>query len=161
LIALPTWFFRPALTAMGIAPAIVDQADPYMRALVIGLFPLLLYFAVRRTLQAMNMVKPVAFALVSANLVNAFFNWLLIYGKWGSRARGTVGSGWSTAIVRAFMSAILVGSLLCYDHRHRSDLLKPPVDIDLRRIRRLIMLGLPAAMQFTLESGVFATVTAL
>jgi MATE family multidrug resistance protein len=35
------------------------------------------------------------------------------------------------------------------------------VDIDLPRIRRLIMLGLPAAMQFTLESGVFALVTAL
>ena len=109
----------------------------------------------------MNMVKPVAFALISANLVNAFFNWVLIYGKWGFPAMGTVGSGWSTAIARAYMAAVLVGYLLWYDHRHRTDLLKTPVDIDLPRIRRLIMLGLPAAMQFTLESGVFATVTAL
>ena len=161
LMAFPTWFFGRALTAMGIAPPIIEQAVPYMRALVIGLFPLLLYFAVRRTLQAMNMVKPVAFALISANLVNAFFNWVLIYGKWGFPAMGTVGSGWSTAIARAYMAAVLVGYLLWYDHRHRTDLLKTPVDIDLPRIRRLIMLGLPAAMQFTLESGVFATVTAL
>jgi MATE family multidrug resistance protein len=161
LISLPTWFFGRALAAMGIAPPIIDQAVPYMRALVIGLFPLLLYFAVRRTLQAMSMVKPVAFALVSANLVNAFFNWVLIYGKWGFPAMGTVGSGWSTAIARAYMAAVLVGYLLWYDHRHRTDLLKTPVDIDLPRIRRLIMLGLPAAIQFTLESGVFATVTAL
>jgi MATE family multidrug resistance protein len=161
IIAIPTWFFGHALIAMGIAPPIIDQAVPYMRALVVGLFPLLLYFAVRRTLQAMSMVKPVAFALISANLVNAFFNWVLIYGKWGFPAMGTVGSGWSTAIARAYMAAILVGYLLWYDHRHRTDLLKTPVDIDLLRIRRLIMLGLPAALQFTLESGVFATVTAL
>jgi multidrug resistance protein, MATE family len=161
LLAFPAWFFRLALTSMGIAPPIVEQAVPYMRALIIGLFPLLLYFAVRRTLQAMNMVKPVAFALITANVVNAFFNWVLIYGKWGFPAMGTVGSGWSTAIARAYMAAVLLGYLLCYDQRHRTDLLKTPVDVDLPRIRRLIMLGLPAAMQFTLESGVFATVTAL
>jgi MATE family multidrug resistance protein len=161
LLALPAWFFRQVLTGMGISAPIIEQAVPYMRALVIGLFPLLLYFAVRRTLQAMNMVKPVAFALISANLVNAFFNWVLIYGKWGFPALGTVGSGWSTAIARAYMAAVLVGYLLWYDHRHRTDLLKTPVEVDLPRIRRLIMLGLPAAMQVTLESGVFATVTAL
>ena len=99
--------------------------------------------------------------MVSANLVNAFGNWVLIYGKWGFPAMGTVGSGWSTAIARAYMAAVLVGYLLWYDHRHRTDLLKTPVDVDLPRIRRLIMLGLPAAIQFTLESGVFAMVTAL
>jgi MATE family multidrug resistance protein len=161
VLALPAWFFRQALTSMNIGAPIIEQAVPYMQALVIGLFPLLLYFAVRRTLQAMNMVRPVAFALISANLINAFFNWALIYGKWGFPAMGTVGSGWSTAIARAYMAAVLVGHLLWYDQRHRTDLLKTPVDIDLPRIRRLIMLGLPAAMQFTLESGVFATVTAL
>jgi len=121
----------------------------------------LLYFAVRRCLQAMNMVKPVAFALVSANIVNALGNWILVYGKFGVRAMGTVGSGWSTAIARTYMASVLVGYLLWYDRRHRTDLLKTPVEVDLPRIRRLITLGFPAAMQFTLESGVFALVTAL
>jgi len=161
VLAAPTWLFRSALASMEVEPAIIDLAVPYMRALVVGLFPLLLYFAVRRCLQAMNMVKPVAFALVSANIVNALFNWVLVYGKWGVPAMGTVGSGWSTAIARTYMAAVLVAYLLWYDHRHRTDLLKTPVDVDLPRIRRLIMLGLPAAMQFTLESGIFALVTVL
>src|SRR5262249_41014914 len=51
--------------------------------------------------------------------------------------------------------------LLWYDRRHRTQLLKTPVDVDLPRIRRLIALGAPAALQFTLESGVFGLVTAL
>jgi MATE family multidrug resistance protein len=161
VLAAPAWLLRPLLGSMQVDPAILDQAVPYMRALVTGLFPLLLYFAVRRCLQAMDMVKPVAFALVTANVVNAVGNWVLIYGKWGAPAMGTVGSGWSTAIARTYMAAVLVGYLLWYDHRHRTDLLKTPVEVDLPRIRRLIMLGLPAAMQFTLESGIFALVTAL
>jgi MATE family multidrug resistance protein len=40
-------------------------------------------------------------------------------------------------------------------------LLKTPVEVDLKRIKRLITLGYPAALQFTLESGVFGLTTAL
>ncbi len=160
-LAAPVWLLPSLLGGMHVDPGVLALAIPYSKALVAGLFPLLLYFAVRRCLQAMNMVKPVAFALISANIVNALGNWILVYGKLGVRAMGTVGSGWSTAIARLYMASVLVGYLLWYDRKHRTELLKTPVDIDLPRIRRLITLGLPAALQFTLESGVFALVTAL
>jgi multidrug resistance protein, MATE family len=161
VLAAPVWLLPRLLTSVHVSPDVFRLAVPYTKALVVGLFPLLLYFAVRRCLQAMNMVKPVAFALVTANVINAFGNWILIYGKWGVPAMGTVGSGWSTAIARTYMAAVLLGYLLWYDHRHRTELLNTPVDVDLPRIRRLISLGFPAAMQSTLESGVFATITTL
>jgi MATE family multidrug resistance protein len=161
LLAAPVWLLPGLLKGMGVAPALLGLAIPYSKALAYGLFPLLLYFAVRRCLQAMNMVKPVAFALITANIINALGNWVLIYGKWGAPAMGAVGSGWSTDFARVYMAAVLVGYLLWYDRRHRTELLKTPVDIDLGRIRQLIVLGFPAAMQITLESGVFALVTAL
>jgi len=160
-LAAPVWLLPTLLSGMQVDPGVLALAIPYSKALVAGLLPLLLYFAVRRCLQAMNMVKPVAFALISANIVNALGNWILVYGKLGVHAMGTVGSGWSTAIARLYMASVLVGYLLWYDRKHRTELLKTPVDIDLPRIRRLITLGLPAAVQFTLESGVFALATAL
>ena len=160
-LALPVWFLLPMLRSMHIDPEILALTIPYTKALAVGLFPLLLYFAVRRCLQAMNMVRAVAFALITANIINALGNWILVFGKWGAPAMGAVGSGWSTAIARLYMALVLVGYLLWYDHRHKTDLLSTPVEIDLPRIRRLITLGFPAAMQFTLESGVFALVTAL
>ncbi|PYT70502.1 MAG: MATE family efflux transporter [Acidobacteria bacterium] len=135
------WFFNPLLRRLHIDPQVAALAVPYMEALAFGLFPLLLYFAVRRCLQAMNMAQPIAFALVSANIVNALFNWVLIYGKWGAPAMGVVGSGWSTAISRVYLAAVLVSYLLWYDRRHRTELLKTPVNIDFLRIRRLISLG--------------------
>jgi MATE family multidrug resistance protein len=161
LLSAPIFLLPQLLSAMHVDALIASETIPYTNALTVGLLPLLLYFAVRRCLQAMNMVRPVAFALVTANIVNAVFNWLLIYGKWGFRPMGTVGSGWSTAIARVYMAAVLIGYLFWYDRKHRTELLRTPVDIDLGRIKQLIALGMPAALQFTLESGVFAAVTAL
>jgi multidrug resistance protein, MATE family len=161
ILSATIWFIPSLLAGMHVDPDVLALTTPYIKALNVGLFPLLLYFAVRRCLQAMNMVTPVAFALVSANIINAVGNWILIYGKWGAPKMGAVGSGWSTAIARLYMAGVLVGYLLWYDRKHRTELLRTPVDIDLPRIRRLITLGLPAAMQIILESGVFALVTAL
>jgi MATE family multidrug resistance protein len=160
-LTAPVWLLPSLLSGMHVDAGVLALAIPYTKALAAGLLPLLLYFAVRRCLQAMNMVKPVAFALVTANIVNALGNWILVYGKWGAPAMGAIGSGWSTAIARLYMASVLVGYLLWYDRKHRTELLRTPVEIDLPRIRRLITLGLPAAIQFTLESGVFALVTAL
>jgi MATE family multidrug resistance protein len=161
ILGAPIWLLPAILNVLHVSPDVLALAIPYTKVLVAGLFPLLLYFAVRRCLQAMNMVKPVAFALLSANLINALGNWVLIYGKWGAPTMGAVGSAWSTVLARSYMAAVLVGYLLWYDRRHRTELLNTPVDVDLPRIRRLIALGFPAAMQSTLESGVFAAITTL
>ena len=157
----PVWFFDSLLRFARIAPDIISVAVPYSKAMAWGTLPLLLYFAVRRCMQGMNMVRPISFALVTANIINAVGNWLLIYGRLGAPAMGAVGSGWSTAFARIYLAAILVGYLLWYDQKHRTELLRTPIQPELARIRRLIALGFPAAMQITLEIGVFALVTAL
>jgi MATE family multidrug resistance protein len=161
LLMVPVWFFDPLLRHAGIAPDILALAVPYSKAMAWGTLPLLLYFGVRRCMQSMNMVRPIAFALITANIINAVGNWLLIYGKLGAPAMGAVGSGWSTAWARIYLAAVLVGYLLWYDRKHRTRLLRTPIQPDLRRIRRLLALGFPAAMQISLEIGVFALVTAL
>ena len=157
----PVWLFDRLLRFARISPDIISVAVPYSKAMAWGTLPLLLYFAVRRCMQGMNLVRPISFALVTANIINAVGNWLLIYGRLGAPAMGAVGSGWSTAFARIYLAAILVGYLLWYDQKHRTELLRTPIQPELARIRRLIALGFPAAMQITLEIGVFALVTAL
>ena len=53
----------------------------------------MLYAAFRRYLQGIGHVRPVMFVLVSANLINWLFNWLLIYGHWGFPKLGRGGIG--------------------------------------------------------------------
>src|SRR6184192_4167543 len=86
--------------------------QPFLRALNWGTLPLLVYFAVRRYLQAVHVVNPIMFALVSANLVNLIGNWALIYGHLGFRAMGITGSGWSTCLSRIYMALVLLITLV-------------------------------------------------
>ena len=155
------WSWVPLLRSWEIHPGVVEGAVPYLRALAWSTFPLLLYFAFRRYLQAINLVKPVMFALISANLVNLLCNWILIFGHLGAPALGVEGSGWATCISRIYMSAVLLAAILLHDRRHRTGLFRTPLRPDLARIRRLVGLGLPAALQLALEMAVFAVVTTL
>jgi len=160
-LAIPVWILPNYFVRFGVTQPVAVLAAPYMRTLSAGLIPLLLYFAVRRTLQGMNMVRPIAFALVTANLINFLGNYVLIFGHFGFHAYGVTGSGIATCISRTYLALVLVIYLLWYDARHKTELLKTPVQPDLARIRQLIALGFPAALQLTAEVSVFALVAAL
>lgn len=160
-LAIPVWILPNYFERFGVTHLVAVLAAPYIRTLSAGLVPLLLYFAVRRTLQGMNMVRPIAFALVTANLVNLLGNCLLIFGKLGFPAYGVTGSGIATCISRGYLALILVVYLLWYDARHKTELLSTPLQPNLDRIRQLIALGVPAAIQQTAEIAVFALVATL
>ena len=151
----------PWLAAMGIHPDILPLAVPYLKAVVWSTLPLMIYFAVRRYLQAMNLANPILFALISANIVNVAANWALIFGKWGFPAMGVEGSAWATFISRAYMALVLVGYTLYHSYRMRTGLWQARLLADIERLRELVRLGFPAAIQMTLEISMFAIVTAL
>src|SRR5262249_3606501 len=72
----------PFFPRFELPPALVAATVPFLKALIWSTLPLVLYFVLRRYLQAMSIVKPVVFTLVSANLVNLLGNWVLVYGHW-------------------------------------------------------------------------------
>src|SRR5438094_9087934 len=100
-----------------ISPELVEPMTPFLRALNWGTLPLLIYFALRRYLQAVHVVNPIMFALVSANLVNLIGNWALIYGHLGFRAMGITGSGWSTCVARIYMAGVLLWTLVSVEYK--------------------------------------------
>jgi multidrug resistance protein, MATE family len=151
----------PLFPKFGLAPELVAQTVPFLKALVWSTLPLAVYFALRRYLQAMHIVKPVVFTLISANLVNLAGNWVLVYGHWGIRARGVPGSGWSTCISRIYMVIVLTLAAIYYDRKRKSGLWSASRRLEFWRIRKLLRLGLPAALQLLLEISAFAMATFL
>lgn len=144
----------------GLHPEIRVLVGPYLRVVSVGTLPLLLYAASRRYLQGTHIVRPIVFALVSANVVNLVANWALIYGHMGLPALGVEGSAWATTVSRVYLAAFLYGVIRAH-HRQAPDVEPVSWTLDSSRIRRLLVLGLPAASQVTLEVGVFAAATAL
>ena len=149
------------LDRWGFDPAVLGLVEPYLGVLVWSMLPLLLYATFRRYLQAMSVVAPVMFALVSANVINAVTNWVLVFGNLGAPALGVEGAAWATCISRVYMVTVLAGAIVLHDRRVAGGLLTHASRIEATRMRRLLALGWPAAVQTTLEFGVFAAVTAL
>jgi MATE family multidrug resistance protein len=158
---LVTWMAFVTIDAWGLNPQIGALAKPYLEVIALSAPPLLLYAAFRRYLQGIHVVRPIVYALISANLVNAGANAILIYGRFGLPALGVTGSAWSTCIARVYMAAFLYVAIR-REHR-RQGVAHPHVRfaVDTERLRRLVALGAPAASQITLEVGVFVLATAL
>lgn len=144
------------LESWGIAPEIAREAALYVNALNWGSLPLLLYAALRRYLQGMGLVLPVMIALISANLINVAVNWALISGHLGMPALGVEGSGWATCLARVHVVAVLTVAVFWNDRRLGTGFSKGSWRLEPWRMRRLLALGFPSAVQHTLEVGVFA-----
>lgn len=153
-------FMPPMFYALGVNAEVSRLAGPFVLTLNAGTLPLLLYGAFRRYLQGIGHVRPIMFVLLSANLINWFFNWLLIAGHWRAPALGVVGSALSTCLARLYMAALL-GFFIWWFERNlpRSQTLfqKP----DATRLSRLLRIGFPAATQILLEIGAFGAAAVL
>jgi MATE family multidrug resistance protein len=160
-IMIGAFAMAASMAHWGLHPSVLALARPYLHTVAWGTPALLLYAACRRYLQAMNVVRPVMVVLVSANLVNAGFNWVLIFGHFGFPALGTTGAAWATVIGRVYMAGALVAIIAWHEQREPLGLMTTPLAIDGQRLWRLVRLGGPAAMQVTAEVGVFAAATAL
>ncbi len=145
----------------GISLELVGPMTPFLHALNWGSLPLLIYFALRRYLQAVNVVHPITFALVSANLVNVVGNWALIYGHLGFPAMGITGSGWSTCFARIYMVAVLLITFAWVESRRKLEGWKGMGRLEFKRMIDLLRLGIPAATQILFEIGAFAVATTL
>lgn len=161
-LAVLIWLAIPVLPRFGIGPEVFEPTSEYVNVVTWSMPTLLLYTALRRYLQGINIVRPVMIALVSANVVNLASNWVLIEGRFGFPALGVAGAAWATVISRLYMTALLAVAVWLHDPRPLADrFLGTDIRPDWERIRRLVGLGLPAALHLTLEVGVFATAAGL
>jgi multidrug resistance protein, MATE family len=166
-----------SIPVLGINPETTPLLQGYFRVVIWSTPFLLLYAAFRRYLQSTHHVAPVMFALVSANVVNAFANWAFIYGNLGMPELGVPGAAWATFASRVYMSGLLFGAVWWADRtalraggsaspggplgEPHATALGAGTARAHTSIRRLVELGLPAASTVTAEVGVFAVATAL
>ena len=148
------------LPAFGMAPAVLALAIPYMEVSAWAMPSLLLFAAFRRYLLAMSIVRPIAATLIVGNLVNFLLAAALVLGFGPIPSLGTIGSAWATLVTRVALAVALV-AIVALRTSLLADLTAVPFELEVARVGRLVTLGIPAALQVTLEVGVFATATGL
>ena len=155
------FWMSSSLDSWGLDRGVLRLTRPYLDVVTWSVLPLLLYFAFRRYLQGIGIVRPVMIALIVANVLNVVVNWVLIFGKLGAPALGVAGAAWATVLSRIVMAAYLLAIIVHRERAQRPGLLETPLRIHLGSMQRLAALSLPAALQLTLEVGVFAAASAL
>jgi multidrug resistance protein, MATE family len=141
------------LRALDQPEAVIGETAAYVRRRALGVLPYFLFNVFRQTLQAIGPVGPVLFAVVAANVVNAFANWVFIHGNLGAPALGVPGSGYATALAMWTMAPLL----LYFAWPLLRDSLRPwrAETLRLAPIGRMLRLGAPIGTQWFFESFAF------
>jgi multidrug resistance protein, MATE family len=156
-----SWELVQLMPRWGLHPTVLEMAAPYLQIVTWSTLPLLLYAALRRYLQAMNVVRPIMVTLLTANLVNLVVNWLLIFGHLGFPRLGTDGAAWATVASRVYLVVALALVIAWHERGAHISLFSTPLGVEAPRLWRLLKLGFPAATHLSAEVGVFAAATAL
>lgn len=100
-------FGGPLVRALGADGEVADQALAYVRAAAPGVVGMLVTYAATGTLRGLSRVRIILVVTVSAAVMNAALNALLIYGV----GLGVAGSGLGTSITELTMAAVLVAAV--------------------------------------------------
>ncbi|KAI7261689.1 hypothetical protein KC345_g9673 [Hortaea werneckii] len=98
----------------------------------------------------LNKAKLLTFSFAAAGVVNLFFDYVLVFGKWGFPRLGM--SGAAAGSVAGYAASIMV----CIYFFRKSNLFKFSLQIDRPIARQLLKLYFPMALQDLIEYTLFA-----
>jgi MATE family multidrug resistance protein len=146
---------KPLMYMMNQPQEVVVLALPYLDIIAISLVPLIIFQALKQFSDGMSLTKFPMYATIIANVINVFFNYVLIFGVWGFPKMGVVGAGIGTLIARFVMI------MLMWYFLNRLENTKAYVkDLKLfvlehSMLKKINSLGLPSALQMFFEVGLF------
>ncbi|NNL03918.1 MAG: MATE family efflux transporter, partial [Xanthomonadales bacterium] len=158
-LGVPYWFLcqfsEPLLTAFAIDPQIVPHAVGYLKAISWGAPGLCLVLLLRYFSEGTGNTKPTMFYGVAGALLNIPLNYVLMFGKFGFPALGTVGCGYATSIVIWLQFVFLLAYVATHRHYRPFSLLSRLDLPDFNTILGLLKIGLPIAVAIAVEGSLF------
>jgi multidrug resistance protein, MATE family len=147
------WFGQP--------PEVLSAVNPFFLLLGLSLLPVLAYLALRQFAESMGRPWVPTLIILGGVGLNAFLNWVLIYGHLGVPSLGLTGAGISTLLSRTLGSA-LIFAWLRLDPKMRAAWPRRWIaPVSLPRLLRMLGVGLPASGSLLFEGGAFAAATVM
>jgi MATE family multidrug resistance protein len=142
---------------IGVDQASLAGALVYLKVLRWAVFPGLCFVACRQYLQSMSVTSPLLAAIVAGNLVNAFLDAALVFGRFGAPRLGVRGSAVATLAANGVMLSIAAAAA-----RGRLESIAFRFGGWRRRLfLDIFSTGLPGGLQMLVEVAIFSLVTAL
>lgn len=147
------WFRQP--------PEVLAAVNPFFILIGISVFPVLAYLALRQFAEAMGRPwVPMGVMLCGVGL-NAFLNWVFIFGHLGVPRMGLTGAGISTLTSRTLASVVIFLWLRNDGSMHAAWPRRWLAPVSWTRLRRMMGIGLPTSGSLLFEGGAFAAATVM
>jgi MATE family multidrug resistance protein len=136
---------------------VATYAVPFYTLMAWSLVPMLMFSAVKQFCDGLEFTKTAMTLSLASLPLNAFLNWIFIFGKFGFPRMELAGAGYGTLITRILIAIILIGVVL----RHRLfrkyiQLRKSAWKINGKTWKELLHIGIPTSLQYGMEVAAFA-----
>lgn len=137
------------------APEVVLQARPFLILLISSLVPLMVFNTFKQFAEGLGLTRQAMYITIIGNVLNILVGIVLVKGMFGIPAMGIKGVGYSTLIDRCLMAIAM--SIYVFRSPHFKKYLSDFAfkNIDFGRIKELLKIGMPVAMQATFEVSAF------
>lgn len=137
-------------------PLVVETAKPYLLILSLSILPLMIFNTFKQFAEGLGYTKQAMNITIWGNVINVVIAIVLVKGMFGIAPMGVRGVGIATLIDRILMMIVMAYYVL------KSPNFKPYIThfairfIDKTRLKHILKIGLPVAMQYVFEIGAFA-----
>jgi MATE family multidrug resistance protein len=154
------WLFtRPVLMTFGQDPGLAALASTFVAVQAPTTFGFLVFTTTRQYLAGRGVVAPALGVVLVVNVLNVAITWWLVFGGAGLPALGVLGAGLAGGGVRVLLPALLLALIFLAGLHRPAWTAWGRASFDLRRILRIVWLGLPIGVQFGLEVWAFQITT--
>ncbi len=157
LVALLCIAGTPLLNNLGQDPEVATLAQPYFKVMAWSLIPMIIFLSVKQFSDALEMTKTGMILALATLPVNAFLNWIFIYGKLGVPRMELYGAGVATLLTRV-LSAVVIIIIVLYHPAYKRYIAASRQAWQLKwtQQKELLKIGIPSGMQYAMEMGAFA-----
>ncbi|MGN5955793.1 MATE family efflux transporter [Sphingobacterium lactis] len=137
-------------------PEVVKTAKPYLLILSLSILPLMVFNTFKQFAEGLGFTKQAMNITIWGNVLNVVLAIILVKGMFGIEPMGVRGVGIATLIDRILMMAVMAWYVLSSKNFKRYIQHFSIRFIDFSRIKQVLKIGAPVAMQFVFEIGAFA-----
>lgn len=156
IIMIPLWMTESVLLTLGQTEQTAALAGDYMRVAQWAMVPSLLMMAFRSYLSALERAQIVLWATLCGTLLNAFLNYMFIFGNFGAPRMGVVGAAVASLGTNLLTCALLLAYCLLKRELRRYELMVRLWRPDWQAFFDVLKLGWPISAMILSEVGLFA-----
>ena len=157
IISLSLVLSSGLLNHLGQDAAVVFYAIPFYKLMAYSMIPLLIFSAVKQFCDGLELTKTAMILSLGSLPLNAFLNWILIYGKFGAPRLELTGAGWGTLITRIIIAIVLIIVIFRHPTFKKYILIRKKAwKLNRELWKELLQVGIPTSVQYGTEVAAFA-----